>query len=128
MRSKKACHAGTPLAYTRRVRRYLLLVLLAGCALLSTTVDVRSEGLAPSRTRFYYRNFDGTRGSARIIRHYWKVPVVHPDAAVDPRRDDCPGTRQCPLQIALLAICKAGPSRLGRDQFVSQDQLRFAGR
>lgn len=87
MRSKKACYAGTRLAYTQCVRRYLLFVLLSGCALLSTTVDVRSEGLAPSRTRFYYRNFDGTRGSARIIRHYWRVPVVHPDATVDSRLD-----------------------------------------
>ena len=87
MRSKKACHAGTRLAYTQCVRRYLLFVLLIGCALLSATVDARSEGLAPSRNRFYYRNFDGTRGSARIIRHYWNVPVVHPDATVDPRLD-----------------------------------------
>ena len=86
MRSEKTCHAGTPLAYTACVQRFLLFVLLTVCALLSATVNVRSEGLAPSRTRFYYRSFDGTRNSARIVRHYW-VPVVHPDATVDSRLD-----------------------------------------
>src|SRR5215212_7889011 len=87
MRSKKACYAGTRLAYTQCVQRYLLFVLLTLCTLLSATVNVRSEGLAPSRTRFYYRSLDGTRNSARIMRHYWNVPVIHPDATVDSRLD-----------------------------------------
>ena len=26
-------------------------------------------------------------GSARILRHYWNLPVVHPDASVDSRLD-----------------------------------------
>jgi hypothetical protein len=68
------------------VQRFLFLVLLSGCALLSTTIDVRSEGLSNSRSRFYYSNFDGSVGSARIMRHYW-VPVTHPDAGVDDRFD-----------------------------------------
>jgi hypothetical protein len=68
------------------VQRFLFLVLLSGCALLSTTIDVRSEGLSNSRSRFYYSNFDGSVGSARIMRHYW-VPVTHPDAGVDERLD-----------------------------------------
>src|SRR2546423_15688329 len=59
---------------------------LSVCALLSTMIDARSEGLAKSRTRFFYSNFDGSVGSARIMRHYW-VPVVHPDAPVDSRLD-----------------------------------------
>jgi hypothetical protein len=69
------------------VHRFLFLAIVTGCALLTTTMDVRSAGLAPSRSRFYYSNFDGTTGSARIMRHYWNVPVVHPDAAVDARLD-----------------------------------------
>jgi hypothetical protein len=69
------------------VHRFLFLAFVTGCALLTTTMDVRSAGLAPSRSRFYYSNFDGTTGSARIMRHYWNVPVVHPDAAVDSRLD-----------------------------------------
>jgi hypothetical protein len=68
------------------VQRFFFLGFLSCCALLSTTLDVRSEGLATSRTRFYYSNFDGSVGSARIMRHYWG-PVIHPEAAVDPRLD-----------------------------------------
>jgi len=86
MLSKKACHAGTRLAYTGCVQRFFFLVLLSLAALLSTTIDARSEGLSSSRTHFYYSNFDGSVGSARIIRHYW-IPVTHPDAPVDSRLD-----------------------------------------
>lgn len=68
------------------MQRFFFLGFLSCCALLSTTLDARSEGLAKSRTHFYYSNFDGSLGSARIMRHYW-VPVMHPDAAVDPRLD-----------------------------------------
>ena len=49
-------------------------------------MEVRSAGLAPSRSRFYYSDFDGSVGSARIMRHYW-TPVIHPDATVDSRLD-----------------------------------------
>ena len=86
MRSKKACHAGTRLAYTACVHRFFFLVFLSLAALLSTTIDARSEGLANSRTRFYYNNFDGSIGSARIINRYW-IPVTHADAPVDSRLD-----------------------------------------
>ena len=68
------------------MHRFFFLAFLSCCALLSTTIDARSEGLAKSRNRFYYSNFDGSVGSARIMRHYW-VPVVHPDAEVDNRLD-----------------------------------------
>ena len=74
------------LAYTHCVQRFFFLAFLSACALLSTTIDVRSEGLAKSRTRFYYNNFDGSVGSARIMRRYW-IPVTYPDAAVDDRLD-----------------------------------------
>ncbi|MEY2498804.1 MAG: hypothetical protein QOD12_2360 [Verrucomicrobiota bacterium] len=50
-------------------------------------MEVRSEGLARSRSRFYYSDFDGSVGSARIMHHSWRMPVVHPDAAVDSRLD-----------------------------------------
>ncbi|HZE56233.1 MAG TPA: hypothetical protein VE031_00115 [Chthoniobacterales bacterium] len=68
------------------MQRFLCFAFLSLAALLSTTISARSEGLASSRTRFYYSNFDGSVGSARIIRHYW-VPVTHPDAPVDSRLD-----------------------------------------
>jgi hypothetical protein len=50
-------------------------------------MDVRSAGLAPSGSRFFYSNFDGSVGSARIMRHYWRMPVSHPEATVDSRLD-----------------------------------------
>jgi hypothetical protein len=68
------------------VQRFLFLAFVSLFGLLSTTISARSEGLAKSRTRFYYSNFDGSVGSARIMRHYW-VPVTHPDAPVDDRLD-----------------------------------------
>lgn len=69
------------------MQRFFLLSFLSCCALLSSTIDVRSEGLAKSHTRFYYNNFDGSVGSARIMRHYYNLPVVHPEATVDDRLD-----------------------------------------
>src|SRR6476659_4215306 len=86
MPRKNACQSGTSLAYTTRVQRFSFLVFLSLAALLSTTISARSEGLAHSRSRFFYSNFDGSVGSARIIRHYW-VPVSHPDAPIDSRLD-----------------------------------------
>jgi hypothetical protein len=69
------------------VQRFIFLGFLSACALLISTTEVRSAGLSPSDSRFFYRSFDGTTGSARIMRHYWSVPVVHPDATVDSRLD-----------------------------------------
>lgn len=68
------------------MQRFFFLAFLSVLGLLSTTISARSEGLAKSKTRFYYSNFDGSVGSARIMRHYW-VPVTHPDAPVDTRLD-----------------------------------------
>lgn len=87
MCSKKACQAGTRLAYTGRVHRFFSFAIICLCALLSTTPNARSEGLSNSRTHFYYSNLDGSIGSARILRHYYRVPVQHPDAPVDSRLD-----------------------------------------
>jgi hypothetical protein len=69
------------------VRRFILVVFLCGSALTLSTIPVRSEGLATSKNRFYYRTPYGTTGSARIIRHYWGIPILHPDARVDSRLD-----------------------------------------
>ena len=69
------------------MHRFFFLAFLSLVGLLSTTISARSEGLAKSRTRFYYSNFDGSVGSARIMRHYWNLPVSHPDGQVDSRLD-----------------------------------------
>jgi hypothetical protein len=69
------------------VRRLLLLVFLCGFGLTLSAIQARSEGLASSRSRFYYQTPQGFTGSARILRHYWSVPIVHPDASIDSRLD-----------------------------------------
>jgi hypothetical protein len=69
------------------VRRFLLFVFLCGFCLAFSSIEVRAEGLATSKNRFYYQTPAGSTGSARIIRHYWNVPIVHPDARVDERLD-----------------------------------------
>jgi hypothetical protein len=50
---------------------------------------MHAEGLAPSKTRFYYQTPNGGTSSARIVRQYYlrRVPVIHPDARVDLRLD-----------------------------------------
>ena len=69
------------------MRRFLLLTLLGGFGLTFAAIEVRSEGLIPSSPRFHYRTPGGTTHSARIIRRYWKVPIVRPDARIDSRLD-----------------------------------------
>ena len=84
----KRLHPGTCLAYTRCVRRFVLSAFLCSIGLTLSTIDVRAEGLATSKNKFYYQTNSGSTGSARIIRHYWRrVPVVHPDACIDSRLD-----------------------------------------
>ena len=69
------------------MRRFILWFLVCSLGLILSALEVRSEGLAPSHNRFYYRTSTGATGSARIIRRYWRVPVVHPDARIDSRLD-----------------------------------------
>lgn len=50
-------------------------------------MTTQAAGLAPSESRFYYKETSGKTGAARIVRRYWKVRIVHPLAKVDPRID-----------------------------------------
>ncbi len=54
--------------------------------LLGVVPGVQADGLAKSRTHFYYSGGKGQMASARIIRRYHN-PVVHPSATIDPRID-----------------------------------------
>lgn len=70
------------------VRSIVFAIFVGGGIGLTLAAPIaRSEGLVPSKDKFYYRTSAGATSSARIIRHYWRVPVVHPDAKVDPRLD-----------------------------------------
>ncbi|MDQ2919955.1 MAG: hypothetical protein M3R10_08785, partial [Verrucomicrobiota bacterium] len=64
----------------------IFLTLLSVCGILGSIASARADGLVSSHHRFYYRSTTGGVSSARIIRHYF-VPVIHPDAAIDPRID-----------------------------------------
>jgi hypothetical protein len=86
-RPKNPCSLGTVLAYTQCVRRFIRSAFLCGLGLTFSMITVRAEGLASSNSRFYYQTPSGSTGSARIIHHYWRVPIVHPDARVDARLD-----------------------------------------
>jgi hypothetical protein len=69
------------------VPRGFFLTFLGICCLLASTTGTRAEGLARSKTQFYYQNSGGKVSSARIIRRYHVRPVVRPNASVDPRLD-----------------------------------------
>ena len=84
---ENACHQGTCFAYNHDVRRFTLLFLVSNVGLILSAIELQAEGLAPSKNRFYYRTAAGTTGSAPIIRRYWRVPIMHPDARVDSRLD-----------------------------------------
>lgn len=69
------------------MRHHFLFASITATVGILSAVSVHAEGLAPSRSHFYYNTPAGGVGSAGIIRHYWRVPVVHPDAQVDSRLD-----------------------------------------
>jgi len=49
--------------------------------------NARAEGLVKSESKFYYKDASGKITSVRVIRRYWRVPIVHPFAKIDPRID-----------------------------------------
>jgi hypothetical protein len=70
------------------VRRLGPLIFFCGCSLaLSATSVQAAAGLGESESRFYYKDTSGKTTSVRIIRRYWRVPIVHPFAKIDPRID-----------------------------------------
>jgi hypothetical protein len=74
------------LAINTDVQRFIFLIFLCGCV---SATEVRAEGLAESKSRFYYKNTTGKTESVRIIHRYWRVPIVLPlinvDSSVDPK-------------------------------------------
>jgi hypothetical protein len=69
------------------VRRIIVLTsLIAGCFAL-IVAPLRAEGLQKSTEKFVYKDANGRITSVKIIHRYWKKPIVHPFAKVDPRLD-----------------------------------------
>src|ERR1051325_4385397 len=50
-------------------------------------MSLHAEGLQSTTKKFVYRNSTGAITSVKIIRHYWRKPIVHPFAHIDPRLD-----------------------------------------
>lgn len=65
--------------------RHTIALIFLG--LFLSTGLARGEGLADSKSKFYYKNSQGGIGSARIIRRYYWRQIVHPFAKIDPRID-----------------------------------------
>ena len=85
-----ACTAGTSFAYTHVVRRSFLPFFICAVGFAIVANEARCEGLADSKSKFYYQKPNGDTGSAPIVRRYYtvrKIPVIHPDARVDSRLD-----------------------------------------
>ncbi|MFN2476181.1 MAG: hypothetical protein ABR526_07575 [Chthoniobacterales bacterium] len=69
------------------MQRSLLLLLVGLSALAFSSTVARAEGLSASKSHFYYRNGSGTITGARIVRHYYGIPIVHALAQIDPSID-----------------------------------------
>ncbi|HJX98064.1 MAG TPA: hypothetical protein VJ281_04245 [Chthoniobacterales bacterium] len=69
------------------MRRIIVLTsLVAGC-FAPIVSPLRAEGLQKSTEKFVYKDANGRVTSVKIIHRYWKKPIVHPFAKVDPRLD-----------------------------------------
>ena len=60
-------------------------ILIAALALC--VARLRAEGFEKSTEKFVYKDTSGRVTSVKVIHHYWKKPIVHPFAKVDPRLD-----------------------------------------
>ena len=67
-------------------RDFVPTILVAASFALFVSIG-RAEGLQHSSEKFVYKDSSGSVTSVRIIHHYWKKPIVHPFAKVDPRID-----------------------------------------
>ena len=69
------------------MRRFVFVVFVFACSLAICANEIRASGLSDSKSRFVYKDRSSKITSVRIIRSYWKKPIVHALAHVDPRID-----------------------------------------
>ena len=84
--SKRSCLWAQPLRHNAPMSR-LLVVLLSGSTFLVSISSASANGSTGSEQRFYYDTGNGHSVLVRIIHRYWRRPVVHPPAKIDPRID-----------------------------------------
>jgi hypothetical protein len=82
-----ACEVACTLQYNVGVRRVTVLTFLCAGSFALFASPLRAEGLQESTKKFVYKDDSGRVTSVRIIHHYWKKPIVHPFAKIDPRLD-----------------------------------------
>ncbi|HEY6070766.1 MAG TPA: hypothetical protein VIU85_05255 [Chthoniobacterales bacterium] len=68
------------------MRRIIVSSLVAGCFALFVS-PLRAADLGKSTDKFVYKDSSGRVTSVKVIHRYWKKPIVHPFAKVDPRLD-----------------------------------------
>jgi len=71
---------------TRPVRR-IISWFSVGAFCLAMLSSARAEDLGESKSAFFFKDKSGVTHSAGIVRHYWRVPIVHPFAKLDTRFD-----------------------------------------
>ena len=69
------------------MRRTIVLTVLATAGFTFAVSPLPAQGLQGSTKKFVYKDSSGRVTSVRIIHHYWRKPIVHPFAKVDPRLD-----------------------------------------
>jgi hypothetical protein len=69
------------------VRGITVLTISCAGSFALLALPLRAEGLQGSTKKFVYKDASGQVTSVRIIHHYWKKPIVHPFAKIDPRLD-----------------------------------------
>lgn len=67
--------------------RRLISWISAGAFGLAILSSARAEDLGETKSDFFFKDQTGATRSAGIVRHYWKVPIVHPFAKSDARID-----------------------------------------
>jgi hypothetical protein len=69
------------------VRRIFVFTLSIAAPFTLSLSTARAEQVRQSTEKFVYRDATGRVSSVKVIRHYWKKPIVHPFAKLDPRLD-----------------------------------------
>ena len=64
-----------------------LIIAFPALATIVLASSLRAEGLQESTQKFVYRDATGRVTSVKIIHRYWRKPIVHPFAKIDPRLD-----------------------------------------
>ena len=69
------------------MRRLTVLGIFSAGFFTLSVAGLHGEGFQEKTEKFVYKDLAGQVTAVKVIRHYWKKPIVHPFAKVDPRLD-----------------------------------------